>query len=119
MHSLWWTRAIEDFNKHLEGYEGWRHQLVESGAQYAIFNSLGVAANPGQRQDHHSILNVLPEFNMEKNMPVEDDENLAKKEEWWQTRHTRKFIELKTIVLCPRILNVATVQEVHYISPSK
>jgi hypothetical protein len=56
--------------------------LVESGAQYAIFNSLGMAGNPGQRQDNHSILNVLPEFNMDKNMPVEDDENLAKKEEW-------------------------------------
>jgi hypothetical protein len=25
---------------------------------------------------------ILPEFNMEKNMPVEDDENLEKKEEW-------------------------------------
>jgi hypothetical protein len=29
-----------------------------------------------------TIQNILPEFNMEKNMPVEDDENLIKKEEW-------------------------------------
>lgn len=26
---------------------------------------------------------MLPEFNLEKNLPVEDDENLEKKEEWW------------------------------------
>ena len=31
-----------------------------------------------------SVLSVLPEFNMEKNMPVEDDDNLdKKKDEWW------------------------------------
>jgi hypothetical protein len=35
----------------------------------------------GQNQDF-SVLNLLPEFNMEKNMPVEDDDNLVKKEEW-------------------------------------
>jgi hypothetical protein len=26
---------------------------------------------------------LLPEFNMEKNQPVEDDDNLDKKEETW------------------------------------
>ncbi len=25
---------------------------------------------------------LLPEFNLEKNQPVEDDENLEKREEW-------------------------------------
>jgi hypothetical protein len=29
-----------------------------------------------------NILSLLPEFSMEKNMPVEDDDNLDKKEEW-------------------------------------
>jgi hypothetical protein len=27
-------------------------------------------------------LKLLPEFNLDKNMPVEDDDNLDKKEEW-------------------------------------
>ena len=28
------------------------------------------------------VLSILPEFNMERNMPVEDDDNLIKMEEW-------------------------------------
>jgi hypothetical protein len=69
--------AIDDFNRQLEEYEHWRHQLVNSGAQRAIFKAAGLM--PGSE---FAILNILPEFNMEKNMPVEDDENLDKKEEW-------------------------------------
>jgi hypothetical protein len=36
----------------------------------------------GPQADQIVISQILPEFNMEKNMPVEDDENLAKQEDW-------------------------------------
>jgi hypothetical protein len=67
---------LEDFNRQLEEYEQWRQQAVASGAQKAIFKA--VANNASD----FTILNILPEFNMEKNMPVEDDDNLERKEEW-------------------------------------
>ncbi len=65
----------------MEEYEAWKQQQVKSGAHTAMFRSLGftgVAAN-----HEFAILNILPEFNMEKNMPVEDDDNLARKKEEW------------------------------------
>ena len=68
---------MEDFNRQLEEYEVWRSQAVTSGAQRAIFKAAGLMAG-----SEFAILNILPEFNMEKNMPVEDDNNLEKKEEW-------------------------------------
>lgn len=52
---------------------------MTSGAQKAIFNTTGTLA---AMNSEFAILNLLPEFNMEKNMPVEDDDNLDKKEEW-------------------------------------
>ncbi|CDW82182.1 UNKNOWN [Stylonychia lemnae] len=54
-------RALNDFSRQLEDFERWK-------TTQATFNN--------------DIILVLPEFNMEKNMPVEDDENLAKKDEW-------------------------------------
>jgi hypothetical protein len=36
----------------------------------------------GPQGDQIVVSQILPEFNMEKNMPVEDDENLAKQEDW-------------------------------------
>ena len=38
---------------------------------------------PNPMMPDFSPLNVLPEFNMEKNMPVEDDDNLDKKKDEW------------------------------------
>ena len=64
----------------MEDYEHWRHQLVQTGAQNAVFYSMGY--NGPVSNQEFAVLNLLPEFNMDKNMPVEDDENLAKKEEW-------------------------------------
>ena len=31
----------------------------------------------------NDMLAILPEFNMEKNIPVEDDEKIMRKDEWW------------------------------------
>jgi hypothetical protein len=53
---------LHDLNKQLEEYENWKLNVA------SFSNS--------------DILSMLPDFNMEKNMPVEDDENLEKKEEW-------------------------------------
>jgi hypothetical protein len=53
---------LDDLYKQLQDFEKWK-------ANVATFT------NP-------DILLMLPEFNMDKHMPVEDDENLDKKEEW-------------------------------------
>ena len=65
----------------MEEYENWKLELIKKGAHAAYFNSYGFPSfrtNPD-----FAVLNNLPEFNMEKNMPVEDDENLAKKKDEW------------------------------------
>jgi hypothetical protein len=49
---------------------------MKSGAYNSIYHSGPMTAD-------FSVLNVLPEFNMEKNMPVEDDDNLDKKKDEW------------------------------------
>jgi hypothetical protein len=54
-------RAVEDFYKQVEDYEQWK-------ATTAAFSN--------------DILGILPEFTMEKNQPIEDDDNLEKKDEW-------------------------------------
>ena len=57
--------AINDFYKQVEEYETWKT------------NTANFYLN-GPQGDQIVISQILPEFNMEKNMPVEDDENLAK-----------------------------------------
>jgi hypothetical protein len=57
--------AIHDFYKQVEEYEHWK------------VNTANFYLN-GPQGDQIVISQILPEFNMEKNMPVEDDENLAK-----------------------------------------
>jgi hypothetical protein len=61
--------AIYDFYKQVEEYEHWK------------VNTANFYLN-GPQGDQIVISQILPEFNMEKNMPVEDDENLAKQEDW-------------------------------------
>ena len=53
--------AINEMNKQLEEFEKWKQNLP-----------LNIT----------DVLSILPEFNMERNMPVEDDDNLIKMEEW-------------------------------------
>ena len=53
---------------------------MTTGAQQAVFSSAGNVGTHGGQE--YSVFSMLPEFNMDKNMPVEDDENLARKEEW-------------------------------------
>jgi hypothetical protein len=62
-------QAIADFYKQIEEYEIWKQKT----AGHYLY---------GPNSDLVLISRILPEFNMEKNMPVEDDENLEKKEEW-------------------------------------
>ena len=61
--------AIHDFYKQVEEYEHWKT------------NTANFYLN-GPQGDQIVVSQILPEFNMEKNMPVEDDENLAKQEDW-------------------------------------
>lgn len=58
-----------DFYKQVEEYEIWKQKT----AGHYLY---------GPNADMVLVSLILPEFNMEKNMPVEDDENLEKKEEW-------------------------------------
>lgn len=62
-------QAISDFYKQVEEYEVWKQKTA---GNYLY----------GPNADLVLISMILPEFNMEKNMPVEDDDNLEKKEEW-------------------------------------
>jgi hypothetical protein len=57
--------SIQDFYKQVEEYETWK------------VNTANFYLN-GPQGDQIVVSQILPEFNMEKNMPVEDDENLAK-----------------------------------------
>jgi hypothetical protein len=52
--------------------------LTNSGAQTVLFS--GGPQNAANSD--FTVQKLLPEFNMEKNIPVEDDGNLLKKEEW-------------------------------------
>ena len=61
--------AIHDFYKQVDEYETWKVKVAN------------VYLN-GPQADQIVVSQILPEFNMEKNMPVEDDENLAKQEDW-------------------------------------
>eukprot|EP00347_Sterkiella_histriomuscorum_P021471 403333864 len=55
------SSAIEEYYRQIQECEVWK---------------------TGQVSFYSDALTVLPEFNMEKNMPVEDDENLDRQEEW-------------------------------------
>eukprot|EP00347_Sterkiella_histriomuscorum_P013888 403362980 len=59
-------QAVADFYKYTEQYEKWRQSLH--------FQS--------HMSHNNEFINSIPDFNMEKSMPVEDDENLEKPEEW-------------------------------------
>ena len=61
--------SLLDFYKQVEEYETWK------------VNTANFYLN-GPQGDQIVVSQILPEFNMEKNMPVEDDENLAKQEDW-------------------------------------
>ena len=65
------TQAIGDYYKQVDEYEQWKATTAQ-----AYFY------NPAQVAEQVIVSRVLPEFNMEKNMPVEDDDNLQRVEEW-------------------------------------
>lgn len=68
MH-IYIPHAIRDFHKQVEECEAWK---VNTAHHYLY----------GPNADLVVLSMLLPEFNLEKNQPVEDDENLVKREEW-------------------------------------
>ncbi len=64
------SQAIHDFYKQIDEYEHWKSTTAS-----LYINTLDVT--------NGTISLCLPEFNLEKNMPVEDDDNLDKKGDEW------------------------------------